>query len=81
MMRRKLEAGCFWCDPGKEPFLYFMGVVEVDNSGKFSPLVTVRLGLEVFQSLQEDGRALRGVLTRIAKMEHIPEIIDYEKIP
>ena len=83
MTRRKLDVGCFWCDmtDGSDPFIYWMGVVETDNGGKFVPVTSVRLNLDQFQVFNEDGRALRAALTRITKMEDIPETIDYERIP
>tara|TARA_R110002051_G_scaffold45132_2_gene91031 strand:- start:2911 stop:3162 length:252 start_codon:yes stop_codon:yes gene_type:complete len=83
MSRRKLDAGCFWCDmtDGSDPFTYWMSIVEADHYGKFHPVTSVRLGVDQSFEFQEDGRALRAVLTRIAKMEDIPEILDYKKIP
>jgi hypothetical protein len=83
MSRRKLDAGCFWCDmtDGSDPFTYWMSIVEADHYGKFRPVTSVRLGVDQSLEFQEDGRALRAVLTRIAKMEDIPDILDYKKIP
>tara|TARA_R110002020_G_scaffold475960_1_gene714970 strand:+ start:6841 stop:7092 length:252 start_codon:yes stop_codon:yes gene_type:complete len=83
MSRRKLDVGCFWCDmtDGSDPFIYWMGVVDTDKGGKFFPVTSVRLNLDQFQVFHEDGRALRAALTRIAKMEDIPDMLDYKKIP
>ena len=82
MKREKLEVGCFWCDMTnkEDPPAYWMNVVGLDASTKFYPVTSVKLSLELFQLFHNDGKALRRVLTRISKLEYIPEVLAYEKI-
>lgn len=82
MKKRKLEVGCFWCDMTREmdPFIYWMEVVEADHYGKFHPVTSVKLPLDVYQMFESDGKALRQCLTKIGKIDEIDPITCYEDI-
>ena len=81
-MKKKLEVGCFWCDMTnkKDPPIYWMNVVSVDDYGRFEPVTSVELSLEVFQLFHNDGKALRSCLTKISKINDIKPITNYQNI-
>jgi len=64
----------------KDPPIYWMNVVSVDDYGRFEPVTSVELSLEVFQLFHNDGKALRSCLTKISKINDIKPITNYQNI-